>query len=97
MAFIVKIEELNSAAEKYAEAAKNYNESYEKLIAAMKIADSSWSDEAGESWRTIADAAENELQKLKITLNANSALFTEVARAAGETQAKVTIGIQNIY
>ena len=97
MAFIVKNEELNSAAEKYSSAATAYNESYEKLIAAMKIAESSWSDQAGESWRTIADTAEKELQKLKSTLDANSALLTEVARAAGETQAKVTTGIQNIY
>lgn len=97
MAFVVKIQELNSAADSYSSAATAYEASYEKLMSAMKIAEGSWSDQAGESWRQIASEAEIELQKLKSTLDANKALLAEVARAAGETQAKVTSGIQSIY
>lgn len=97
MAFIVKTEELNSAADSYSKASTAYESSYEKIISAMKITEGSWSDQAGEAWRQIAAEAETELQKLKSTLDANSALLAEVARAAGETQTKVTSGIQSIY
>ena len=97
MAFVVKIQELNSAADAYSKAATAYETSYTKITKAMNIAEGSWSDQAGESWRQIAAEAEQELQKLKSTLDANKALLAEVARAAGETQAKVTSGIQSIY
>ena len=97
MAFVVKIEELNNAANDYGTAASDYETAYTNLIEAMKIRESSWSDQAGESWRDITAKANEELAKIQGNLESNKKLLSEVASAASETQSKVTTGINNIY
>ena len=97
MAFIVKIAELNTAAEDYSTAAANYETHSTALLDAMNITDANWSDEAGNQWRTITEKATQELTKIKGNLDRNSKLLSEVATSAAATQEKVTAGIGGIY
>lgn len=97
MAFIVKVAELNTAAQDYSSAATNYDTHSTALLNAMNITDANWSDEAGNQWRAITDKATQELTKIKGNLDSNSKLLSEVASKAAATQEKVTAGIGGIY
>ena len=97
MAFIIKNQQLISAAEEYAKACSNYETAMAKLKTIMQEVTEQWKDEAAEKWQGLVPQTIADLEKIKSNLAYNSSLLKEVAAKASESQSEIRAQINNLY